>query len=406
MGQSAISKTQKDQSGFVETSKYEPSRELSTTEGAGENGMPQRAAQNGEKSTFEQVAGLSALLRLPVANDKSRTASSSYCNGTIKEPIRLHQGQNRDLDASQAIREPSKSERTGWLKRRRVSFAVADEDEEEQFLVHTQNTSVNARDHERMNGSNGLDTYLGGTAQAPCAVYNDLQASNKGGQTTSTIPNPKRTTTSQQQDISQGEQSAQQQVSHYAQEQISDSEEATFNYASSDCPPEPPPSSDFEDDFSSSPSDARALPVSKPRHQVQVPRTSEVPETQERLQESIELDYTKTETLDPGPYSYRIPATTLDSGKYFSKAVQLLDSPAKLPHTVTRRKSRREPDREVGDSQVMFGTEKGAHHVNVALMTGRESFQGQEGGLGLGVTPRLQRRMSNVPFKPPFKESL
>ena len=57
VGQSAISKTQKDQSEFVETSKYEPTRELSTAEGAVENGMLHRAAQTGGKSTVEQVAG-------------------------------------------------------------------------------------------------------------------------------------------------------------------------------------------------------------------------------------------------------------------------------------------------------------------------------------------------------------
>ena len=144
----------------------------------------------------------------------------------------------------------------------------------------------------------------------------------------------------------------------------------------------------------------------KPRHQIQAPRTFEVPETQARLGEPPELDHKKTKTLDPGLYSYRIPVTTLDSSKSFSKAVQLLESPEKVPHTVMRRRSCREPDQDVSGLQVVLGTQKWAHHVNVAPVTSGERVQKQEGSLDLGMTPRLKRKMSNVPFRPPFKEPL
>lgn len=366
VGQKGISRRQKDPGGSVEIRKYEPTREVSMADDAVEDGVPHRAAKTGGKSAFEQVASLSTPPHASTENDQSPTASSSYCNVNIKGPIQLHQTQNRDLDASQAVREPSKSERTGWLKRRKASFAVAGGDAEEQLFVHTQRASITAGEHERRNGRNGFDTYLEDTAQAQHAVYTDLQASNEGGQTT---PHPKRSVNSQQQDVLEDEQSAEQhsrRVPHDAQEQSSESEEEAFNYQSLDWPPEPPPSSDSEADFPSSPFDARELLMSKPRHQIQVPRTSEVPETQGRPRESIELDHKKTEILDPGLYSYRIPATTLDSGKYFSKAVQLLESPEKVPHTVMRRRSRREPNQDVRGSQVMFGTEIGACHVNVA----------------------------------------
>ena len=41
----------------------------------------------------------------------------------------MYQRQRRNLDASQGIRGPSKSERNGCLKGKRVDFAIADEDE-------------------------------------------------------------------------------------------------------------------------------------------------------------------------------------------------------------------------------------------------------------------------------------
>lgn len=52
----------------------------------------------------------------------------------------------------------------------------------------------------------------------------------------------------------------------------------------------------------------------------------------------------------------------------------------------------------------MFGSRKGAHHVKGGPITSEQRLQKQEGSLELGITPRLKRRMSNVPFRPPFKE--
>ena len=198
VGQKVISKRQKDPGGSVEIRKYESTREVSMTDDAVEDGTPHRAAKTGGNSAFEQVASLSTPPHASTENDRSPTASSSYCDVHIKGSIQLHQTQHRDLDASQAIREPSKSERTGWLKRRRASFAVAGGDEEEQLFVHTQRASVTAGEHEKENGRNCFDTYLEDTAQAQHAVYTDPQTSNECGQST---PNPKRNVNSQQQDI-------------------------------------------------------------------------------------------------------------------------------------------------------------------------------------------------------------
>ena len=52
----------------------------------------------------------------------------------------------------------------------------------------------------------------------------------------------------------------------------------------------------------------------------------------------------------------------------------------------------------------MFETQKGVKHVSVAPTT--RGQKAQEGSLMLGVTPKLARRMSSVPFRPPFKELL
>lgn len=351
VGQTGISNRQNDPAGPLETRKHQPVRELGEANGTVEDGPPHSAGKTGRKTAFEQVGSSTALLRPPTEKDQPRTVSSSHPNSIFKEPIQRHQTQNKDPETSRAIRVPSKSERHGWLKRRNVDFAIADEDEEEQLLLHTKRPSVHARERGRAIVRNGLDTYLEDTAQG------------------------------------------------------SDFEDEILDIQSSDCPPEPPPSSESEADFPTSPLHAKGLSMQNAGHHIEVPRTSEVPETQERLQESIELDHTRVASLDLGLYSHHRPATTLDSGKYFSKAVQQLDSPVERPRAITRRKSRREPDQDVRGSQVMFGTQKGAHHVNF-MITGEERSRKQEGSLELGVTPRLKRKMSNVPFRPPFKESL
>lgn len=404
LGQRGISKRQKDHGGPVSTRQYEPARKLGTADGAVEDGLPHKAVKTGGKTAFEQVAGsaLTALLRAPTENNQSQAASSFQPNGVVREPVQLHQSQTRDL-----IRAPSRSERNGWLKRRKVVFPVADEDEDrEQPYSHTQRISVNADEHGRRNGINGLDTDFGDTVHAQHAIYNNRHAFNGRGQT---APNSEQPVTNQQQEVFQAEQSAEQhkrRILHDAEEQGSEHEDDILDHQSSSCPPEAPSSSESEAEFPTSPLHAEGLSMPKVRHHVEVSWTSEVPDTEERPQESINLDHTGTEYQDLGIYPCRIPAITLDSGKYFSKAVQQLDSPEKVPHTITRRRSRREPNQDVRCPQVMLGTQKGAHHVTVAPITGGQRSQKQKGDLELGVTPSLKRKMSNVPLRPPFKEHL
>ncbi|CAF9917846.1 hypothetical protein IMSHALPRED_003763 [Imshaugia aleurites] len=386
--QSGFLNRQKDQGGPVGKRVFEPARESGTADCSVEVGLPHRAAETGRNPGFEQGASLTALLRPTSENDQSGTTSSSHHDGIVKGLVQLHSSQNDNLDASQAIREPSRSERNGWLKRRRVKFAVADEDEEEQLYSLAQRTLVNASKHRRGDGRSGLGTYFE-TLQAVLAVDKRLQALDGGGQT---APFSQRPMVSQQQDVFLDNKSDER-----SQRQMSDNAEVQGS---------PLLFSDSETDISASPLHAKSLSTSYARHHIEVPRTSEVPETQERPQGSVEIDYTTIEASDLDRHPCSIPVTNLDSGKYFSKAVQQLDSPDEVPHTITRRRSRRDPGQDMKDSQVMVGTPKGARHVSATVTTGGESTWKQEGSLELGVTPRLQRRMSNVPFRPPFKRPL
>ena len=93
------------------------------------------------------------------------------------------------------------------------------------------------------------------------------------------------------------------------------------------------------------------------------------------------LDDPGHESLDLGEATNcLVREASLNEGNYFSKAVEKPSSPEKGPHSVIRRKS-----------QVQ------------GLPRSRQSPV-EDGSLELGVTPRLKRTMSNLPFRPPFKE--
>ena len=397
-------KKQEHHSGPVEVSSIKPFRELGTADGAFEGGLARRAAETGRKAAFVHVASLTGLIYRPMKTHESRTALSSHDEYIVKEPIQLHLSQSRNLDASQIIREPSRSERNGWLRRRRVDFAVADEDEEDQLFLHTQTTS--SANYDENGRQNRLQQCFANATQEQHAARSDPQAFIEGGLTRS---NPELPVTSQKRDNFQDEPSKQhrRRTLHDPEKRTSDAEREASNYQSLNSSPESSPYPDSEADFPASAINHRGLLMPKARHNMEVPRTSEVPETQEALQESIELDHISTESLDPEQHPFHLSETTLDSGKYFSKAVQQLELPEMVSHIVTRRMSRREPDQDVRGSPVISRMqERLSHHVNVGPFIGEQRLQKRKGTLHLGVTPRLKRRMSMAPFRPPFIESL
>ena len=98
--------------------------------------------------------------------------------------------------------------------------------------------------------------------------------------------------------------------------------------------------------------------------------------------DSMRLEDLGHESLELGPSAghHLLLQTSLSATNYFSTAVEQLNSPTKGPHSVVRRKS-----------QIQGFSRSRRSHV-------------EKGSLELGVTPRLKRTMSNVPFRPPFKE--
>ena len=403
VGQRDDPKKQKYHSGPLEVRSIEPVRELGTADDAFEGGLARSAAETGKKAATVPVASLAGLIYRPIKTHESRTALSSHDEDIFKEPIQLHLSQSRNLDASQIIREPSRSERNGWLKRRRVDFAVADEDEEDQLFLHTQTTS--SANYDENGRQNRLQQCFANAAQEQHAAKSDPQAFIEGGLTRS---NPELPVTSQKRDIFQDDPSKQycRRALHDPKKKSSGSEVEASDHQSLNSPPESSLYPDSEADFPGSAINHRGLLMPKARHKTEVPRTSEIPETQEALKESIELDHISTEPLDPEQPPFQLSETTLDSGKYFSKSVQQLELPEMVSHTVTRRRSRREPDQDVRGSPVISRMPEGlSHHVNVGRFIGEQRAQKQEGTLQLGMTPRLKRRMSNAPFRPPFVES-
>ena len=388
---------QKQQVSPLEPRNYGPTTELGSSDCSVESGQPQRVDNSGKKATYEQAASLDTSRNSSEKNDCFRTASASHVGTIAKEIIQQQPSQGRAFIASQAIRGPSRSERNGWLKRRRVNFTVADENEEDPLLVHAKRGPVN---NVKDNGRSGLDTYLEDNEQNQRTFDRDLQEFVGDGQTASDLERPLPT---QQQGVYQTRYRAERHKRrdlHDAKKQVPGLEE---DIKSSNRPPEPPSSANFEADFSTSPLRARGMSMLKAGQHMQVSRTFEVLETQERLQEPVGQDRkrAKSRSMD----AYRIQEATLESARYFSKAVQQLDSPEKGPHIVTRRASlRKSHQADVRGCHAIFETQKGIEHVGLAQITRRQ--KAQEGSLMLGVTPRLARRMSSLPFRPPFKELL
>ena len=397
-GSGSLPEMQKQQGSPSKTRICGPTTELGSSECSVELGQPQRVANTGKKATYEQAPSLDTSIKPFETNECFRTASASHVDTIVKEVFQQHLSQERVFNSSQAIRAPSRSERNGWLKRRRVNFTVADENEDDLLLVHIESPSVN---NVTDNGRYGLDTCLEDNKRNQRTIDRDLLGFVGDGQTASDWKRPLPT---QQQNISQTRYRAERHKRrdlNDAKKQVPGLVEDIIPRQSSNRPPDPPSFPDFEADFSASPLRARETSTLKAGQHMQVPRTSEVLELHERLQEPVGQDRERTKSRSM--HTYQIQATTLESARYFSKAVQQLDSPEKGPYIVTRRASLRKPHQAgVGGCHAMCETQKGIELVDLARKT-REQ-KAQEGSLMLGVTPRLARRMSSVPFRPPFKD--
>ena len=253
-----------------------------------------KAAHTG-KTMSSEIQMLTALMK-PRAHVNQLAKSEVLDDGLFRRHSSSRQrspsSRRRGVD-SPAIRRPSKSERNGWLKRRRASFADENEQRTPQSAKDRLQPDEND-DTERLFEAHNA-TWFGKGAQADPCFRASMQ---RQGWPTSIVPSPQ-----------------------------------------------------FQAMRSLQP-----LEVKNPQGQ---------PEAG-----SPEL----------GDYPiYPIQDVGLNVGKYFSNAVQKLSSEEKWSHNVVRRKSQ---------------IQKLAYGCGQSEM---------EGSLELGVTPRLKRTLSSVPFRPPFK---
>ena len=145
-GQRSFPKSQIHQAGLYATNKIKPVQELRIADRAVKLGLPQRPTKTSETAAFVQVASSTALREL-VETEQSETASTSCHDGIFREPVQLHLKQ--EIYSSPSIREPSKSEHNGWLKRKTVKFVASDKDGDEHLLIHVPTTSVSASERRR-----------------------------------------------------------------------------------------------------------------------------------------------------------------------------------------------------------------------------------------------------------------
>ena len=140
-GQRSIPKSQKNQPGLVAADNTKPVPELATADSTIRFGLPRMRTKTRENPAFVQVASSTALCET-METEQLETVSSSNDDGTVRKPVPLHSSQNMYLGPSQSIREPLRSEHSGWLKRQTVKFVTSDKGEDEHILFRTPITSV------------------------------------------------------------------------------------------------------------------------------------------------------------------------------------------------------------------------------------------------------------------------
>ena len=175
VGQSGVPDQQESHHSPVESRKSYPARRLSTADGAFEDRLVQSAASIGEKAESERAANWTALSCSPTNDYQSGTAFSSHHDCIIKDTAQVRLSQSRNLDASQTIRGPSKSERNGWLKRKKVNFALSDEDEG-WLSFRTRTLPVNRSGRGGRSEKNLVVSCLKDITQAQHAAENDIEA--------------------------------------------------------------------------------------------------------------------------------------------------------------------------------------------------------------------------------------
>lgn len=362
-----------------------------------------------------QVQTLATLLRPP---NEARNPETSGRSQTASTPVRMVLGREEalairkdDLDSSPSIRQPSKSERNGWLKRRRkVSFADINDLGPQERVVEESQEDLRENTEDPFEAHNAV-------------WYNETQPKSPLQDFAH-----EKSHTFQGEAIEEGEDildnSPSQNASYPKSQVFSGSLKDTAPRAGGSPTKFPrrsimrAPSSQFQIATSS-----RPLEVQNSQEQRDMRRSAKKPAPNSRrttkrqadgLFSDDERDFrhieeTWPESVDLDRHTkYVLPEACLGGGRYFSNAVQQLSSPEKGLQSVPRRKSHTTKhygsNEQKENIRVGFETHEGAHHVSVSPTKRQRPSQAEQGSLELGMTPRLRRTMSSVPFKPPFKD--
>ena len=108
--------------------------------------------------------------------------------------------------------------------------------------------------------------------------------------------------------------------------------------------------------------------------------------------------------------SHEVSQPSFNVSRYFTNAVQQSNLPLQRSvATPIRKPTRHSQDfsspnvRHRNVPRVAFSTQQGSHGVNVLVSRSLGRTRTEGGNLELGMTRRLQRSMSNLQFRPPFK---
>jgi hypothetical protein len=379
--------------------------------------------QSGDQDIQNQVRALTALLRprnetsTPARSQRSQNAS--IAPHTVLKPGRPSNLCPEQVETSQSIREPSKSEQNGWLKRRRIVI-FADEIDKGFQPASNENRQAEAQENAKQTLEMHEAKWYGEERREPLPrdVTHANSAAHHHGFASQIEPIEEDEDT-----LNNAPPSHQRRQSGFYAQSLKGTTPRAWSSPRNNTqrPFMRVPSSQFQVAASSRPlevqdsQDQRDIRRSLRKQAMKLPRNmrsqiERLPVNQEG--ESSEIDEMGPESLDLSQHpNYSFPEVAVNAGRYFSNAVQQLSSPAKGPQSVPRRKSHTLSDHGSNDNLTAmeympmdFVAQQGAYGVSVIPTKGRRPFQMKQVSLELGMTPRLRRTMSSVPFRPPFKE--
>lgn len=314
----------------------------------------------------------------------------------VSRPAKASVFREEDLGRSQSTRQPSKSERNGWLKRRRkVSFAdLSDLGSPEKMTRKPQKDRADNADNlfEAHNAVWYNDTRLNPRRQYlanKCRRVRQREAIEEGEDILNN--GPFQTPTHGRFMFQRLDDNIDEAETSPTRQPITRVPSAQFQAAASSRPPEVQDSQEQRETW--------GFPRQrgyKPLDTSGIKATASAAEQRDNATQSEKTWLESLDLCERPDILLREP--TINGGRYFSNAVQQLSSPEKGLRNVPRRKSHTAGD--YGSSAhkaatdfvpLGFGVQQGAYGVSVSPNKGRRPSQMEQGSLELGMTPRLRR---------------